>query len=153
VGGGLHGGDGLVSATYPAGDENPRDLPLDELLKRLANETGTLVRQEIALARAEMREKAKAGGAGAAMIGGGVVVALMAAGAVTAMLILALATAMPGWLAALIVGVVFALAALLLVRSGTTAVKRAMPPVPETSMEKAKEDVRWVTAQARSEKR
>ncbi|HYG72719.1 MAG TPA: phage holin family protein [Actinomycetota bacterium] len=139
-----------MSAAY---DDDPRQLPLDELLKRLANETGTLVRQEIALARAEMREKAKAGGTGAVMVGGGAVVALMAAGALTAMLILALATAMPGWLSALIVAVLFSLLAVLLVRSGTTAIKRAMPPVPEASMEKAKEDVRWVTAQARSEKR
>jgi hypothetical protein len=139
-----------VSAAF---DDDPRQLPLEELLKRLANETGTLVRQEIALARAEMREKAKAGGAGAAMLGGGLVVALMATGALTAMLILALATAMPGWLSALIVAVLFGLLAALLVRSGTTALKRAMPPVPEASMDKAKEDVRWVTAQARSEKR
>ena len=139
-----------MSAAY---DDDPRQLPLEELLKRLANETGTLVRQEIALARAEMREKAKAGGAGAAMLGGGLIVALMAAGALTAMLILALATAMPGWLSALIVAVLFGLLAVLLVRSGTTAIKRAMPPVPEASMDKAKEDVRWVTAQARSEKR
>jgi hypothetical protein len=139
-----------VSAAF---DDDPRRLPLDELLKRLASETGTLVRQEIALARAEMREKTKAGSAGAAMVGGGAVVALMAAGALTAMLILALATAMPGWLAALIVAVLFAIGAALLVRSGITAIKRAMPPVPETSIERAKEDVRWVTAQARSETR
>lgn len=134
-------------------DDDPRQLPLEELLKRLANETGTLVRQEIALARAEMREKAKAGGVGAAMLGGGLVVAIMAAGALTAMLILALATAMPGWLSALIVAVLFGLLAALLVRSGMTAIKRAMPPVPEASMDRAKEDVRWVTARARSEKR
>ena len=139
-----------MSAAY---DDDARRLPLEELLKRLANETGTLVRQEIALARAEMREKAKAGGAGAAMLGGGLVVAVMAAGALTAMLILALATAMPGWLSALIVAVVFGLVAALLVRAGMTAIKRAMPPVPEASMDRAKEDVRWVTARARSEKR
>jgi VIT1/CCC1 family predicted Fe2+/Mn2+ transporter len=139
-----------VSAAF---DDDARRLPLEELLKRLANETGTLVRQEIALARAEMREKAKSGGAGAAMLGGGLVVAIMAAGALTAMLIIALATVMPGWLSALIVAVVFGLLAALLVRTGMTAIKRAMPPVPEASMDRAKEDVRWVTARARSEKR
>ncbi len=59
------------------------------------------------------------------------------------------------WLlvAAAALAVWLGLAAFLLVRSGVTAVKRALPPVPETSMEKAKEDVRWVTTQARSEKR
>ena len=141
-----------MSTAYDAG-EDPRELPLDELLKRLANETGTLVRQEIALARAEMREKAEAGKAGATMIGGGAVAGLMAAGALTAMLVLALATAMPGWLAALIVTVILGLVAVLLVRGGAAAVRRAMPPVPEDSMDKVKEDVRWVTAHARSEKR
>jgi MFS family permease len=130
-----------------------RSLPLEELLKRLAEETGTLVRQEIALARAEMQDKAKRAGSGAAMIGAGVVVALMAAGAVTATVILALATAMPGWLAALIVAIVFGLVALFLARGGLEAVKRAMPPIPERSMDKAKEDVRWVKTRARSEKR
>ena len=144
--------DGLMSTAYGAGND-PRDLPLDELLKRLANETGTLVRQEIALARAEMREKAEAGKAGGAMIGSGAVLALMAAGALTAMLVLALATVMPAWVAALIVTVVLGIVAALLVKNGVAAVKRAMPPVPEDSIEKAKEDVRWVTAQARSEKR
>jgi cobalamin biosynthesis protein CobD/CbiB len=150
VGRGSHGSDGIMSAAY---DGDPRDLPLEELLKRLASETGTLVRQEIALAKAEMREKAEASKSGASMLGGGAVAGLMAAGALTAMLILALATAMPGWLAALIVTVVLGVVAALLVKSGAAAVKRAMPPVPEDSMEKAKEDVRWVTAQARSEKR
>jgi MFS family permease len=130
-----------------------RSLPLEELLKRLAEDTGTLVRQELALARAEMQQKAKAAGSGAAMVGAGAVVALMAAGAITATLILALATAMPGWLAALIVAIVFGLVAVFLARGGIEAVKRAMPPVPERSMDKAKEDVRWVTTRARSEKR
>ena len=139
-----------MSAGYDADD--PRDLPLDELLKRLASETGTLVRQEIALARAEMREKAEAGRAGATMVGGGALLGLMAAGALTAMLVLALATAMPGWLAALIVTVVLGLVAALLVKNGATAIKRAMPPVPDRSIDKAKEDVRWVTARARSER-
>ena len=130
-----------------------RGQPLEELLKRLANETGTLVRQEIALARAEMRDKAKAAGGGIAMIGVAAVIGLMAAGAVTAMFILALATAMPGWVAALIVAVVLGLVAFVLIRRGTDTMKRAMPPVPQDSMEQAKEDVQWVTARARSEKR
>jgi MFS family permease len=141
-----------MSAAFDDG-QDPRDLSLEELLKRLANETGTLVRQEIALARVEMREKAEAGRAGAALIGGGAVLALMAAGALTAMLVLALATVMPGWLAALIVTVVLGLVAALLAKSGVAAVKRALPPVPEESMDKAKEDVRWVTTHATSEKR
>lgn len=133
--------------------EDLRAQPLDELLKRLANETGTLVRQEIALARTEMRDKAKAATGGVAMIAAAVTVGLMAAAAVTAALILALATAMPGWLAALIVALVLAVVSVVLVRVGRDAIGRAMPPVPEDSMNQAKEDVRWVKARATSETR
>ena len=130
-----------------------RDRSLEELLKKLGTETTTLVRQEIELAKAEMRDKAQRASKGGAMLGVAAVVGLMAAGALTAMLILALAAVMPDWLAALIVTVVLGLVAFFLMRSGTEAVKRAMPPVPTESIDKAKEDVEWVTARARSEKR
>src|SRR4051794_26862867 len=46
-----------------------RERPVAELLKQLANETTTLVRQELDLAKAEMREKAGRAGAGAGMWG------------------------------------------------------------------------------------
>ena len=56
------------------------DQPIAELLKQLAHETSTLVRQELELAKAEMSEKGKKAGPGFGMIGAAGGVALLARG-------------------------------------------------------------------------
>ena len=120
-----------------------RDRPIGELLKQLANETTTLVRQELDLAKAEMREKAGKAGPGFGMWGAAGAIGLLAAGALTAFLILALDGVMPNWLAALIVGVVYAGVAGVLYVSGKHRVEEAGSPVPEKTIESVKEDVQW----------
>jgi uncharacterized membrane protein YqjE len=120
-----------------------RDRPIGELLKELANETATLVRQELDLAKAEMREKAGKAGPGFGMWGAAGVTALLALGSLTAFLILALDGAMPNWLAALIVGLVYAAIAGVLYLRGKHRVEEAGSPVPEKTIETVKEDVQW----------
>jgi MFS family permease len=120
-----------------------REQPIGELLKQLSQETTTLVRQELELAKAEMAEKGKKAGKGAGMFGGAGVVGFLALGALTAALILALDTAMDGWLAALIVGLVYAAIAGVLALTGKKEVQQATPPVPEQTVESVKEDVQW----------
>ncbi len=120
-----------------------RDRPVAELLKQLANETTTLVRQELELAKAEMREKAGKAGPGVGMWGAAGATGLLAAGALTAFLILALDGAMPNWLAALIVGLVYAAIAGVLYVTGKRRVEEAGSPVPNKTIESVKEDVQW----------
>jgi uncharacterized membrane protein YqjE len=120
-----------------------RDRPIGELLKQLANETTTLVRQELDLAKAEMREKAGKAGPGVGMWGAAGVTALLALGSLTAFLILALDGAMPNWLAALIVGLVYAAIAGVLYLRGKERVAEAGSPVPQKTIETVKEDVQW----------
>ena len=120
-----------------------RDRPVAELLKQLANETTTLVRQELDLAKAEMREKAGKAGAGAGMWGAAGVTALLALGSLTAFLILALDGVMPNWLAALTVGIAYAAIAGVLYLRGKQRVEEAGSPVPEQTVETLKEDVQW----------
>jgi uncharacterized membrane protein YqjE len=120
-----------------------RERPVGELLKQLANETTTLVRQELELAKAEMREKAGKAGPGVGMWGAAGVTALLGLGSLTAFLILALDGAMPNWLAALIVGLVYAAIAGLLYLRGKRKVAEAGSPVPEQTVETLKEDVQW----------
>jgi tetrahydromethanopterin S-methyltransferase subunit C len=119
------------------------ERPVGELLKQLANETTILVRQELELAKAEMRDKAGKAGLGFGMWGAAGVTALLAAGALTAFLILALDGAMPNWLAALIVGLVYAAIAGVLYLLGKRRVQEAGSPVPEQTIETVKEDVQW----------
>lgn len=128
-----------------------RDEPTGELLKQLSQQTVTLVRQEIDLAKAEATEKGKKAGLGAGILGGAGIVGLLALGAFTAFLIALIATAVNHvWLAALIVTVVYAAVAGALALSGKKEIQQATPPVPEQTVQTVKEDVEWAKTQARS---
>jgi Putative Actinobacterial Holin-X, holin superfamily III len=120
-----------------------REQPIGELLKQLASESTTLMRQELELAKAEMREKAGKAGPGFGMWGAAGAVGLLAAGALTAFLILALDGVMPNWLAALLVGLVYAAIAGILYVNGKHRVEEAGSPVPQKTIESVKEDVQW----------
>ena len=135
------------------GQTDLRERPMGELLKQLADDTGTLVRQEIELAKAELSEKGKRAGIGAGMFGGAGVLGLFAIGALTATFILLLATAMDAWLAALIVTVVYGAVAGVLALMGKKKVKEATPAAPERTVETVKEDVEWVKQSAKAGRR
>ena len=134
----------------PGGSEL-RDEGVGELVKRLAAETNTLVRQEIELAKAELSEKGKTAGKGAAMFGGAGAAGLLAAGALTACFIALLATAIDHvWLAALIVALVYGAIAAVLAMRGRERVREATPPAPEKTIESVKEDMEWAKTRTRS---
>jgi membrane protein len=117
--------------------------PTGELVKDLSTQVSTLVRQELELAKVELTAKGKQAGIGAGMFGGAGLFALYGVGALVACTILALATAVDGWLAALIVAVVlFAVAGVLAVL-GKGRAQRAVPPVPEQTVATVKEDVHY----------
>src|SRR3954452_21708145 len=89
-----------------------------ELMRQLSEQTSTLVRQEMELARAELTAKGKQAGIGFGMFGAAGGVALYAVGGLTACVILVLSTAMTAWLAALIVTLVYAAIAGILALTG-----------------------------------
>jgi MFS family permease len=126
------------------------DRPLAELVKQLSDQSTTLVRQEIELAKAEMTAKGKQVGIGAGAFGGAGLIGLYAVGAITACLILALSTAVAGWLAALIVGVVYAAIAGVLALIGKKKTQAGAPPVPERAISSTKEDVEWAKTRAKT---
>jgi uncharacterized membrane protein YqjE len=126
--------------------------PVGELLKQLSEETTTLVKQEIDLAKAEMSEKGKQAGLGVGMFGGAGVSGLLALIFLSLAAVAALDTGMRTWLAALIVGVVWTVAAGVLALTGKNRVQQATPPAPEQAIESSKEDVQWAKTQARSAK-
>lgn len=125
------------------------DAPVGELVKKLSEQTSTLVRQEMELARVEMADKGKRLGMGAGAFGGAGFFAWFGFGALTAAAILALATAVAGWLAALIVAGAYFLIAAILGAFGRTKVKQAGAPVPEQAIETTKEDIDVVKARAK----
>jgi MFS family permease len=138
----------------PAESGSPQtDRPIGDLIKQLSEQTSTLVRKELELARAEMTQKGKAAGLGAGMFGGAGLFALLALGALTACFILALAEAVDGWLAALIVAVVYAAVAGVLALTGKSKVQEATPPIPEQAKESIREDVEFTRERAKAARR
>ncbi|HEY0391521.1 MAG TPA: phage holin family protein [Solirubrobacterales bacterium] len=112
-----------------------------ELLRQLTEQSTRLAQQEIELAKAEMTVKGKRLGIGAGAFSAAGALALFAFGALTAAAILALASAVEGWLAALIVAGAYLLTAGVLGLVGRTKVRRASPPVPQQAAESVKEDL------------
>lgn len=137
----------------PMDTEDPRQQSLGELLKRLADQTSRLVRQELRLARAEMTEKAQDYGRAGAMLAVAAVVGLLAGFALTLFFIYLLRLAMPLWAAALIVTVVYGVVAFALFKTGQKRLQEAAPPVPEETMDSVKEDVEWLKTRTRSDAR
>jgi hypothetical protein len=127
-----------------------RERPLGEVAGELTRDLSLLVRQEMELAKAEMKEKGRVAAPGLGMIGGAGVAGLMAAGALTAFLILTLSIFLPEWSSALIVGAVLAAVTYVLVRQGKERVEKAGSPVPEQTIETVKEDVEWAKTRATS---
>lgn len=123
---------------------------VSELVKQLTEQTKTLARQEIELAKAELTEKGKRAGKGAGMLGGAALLGFFAFAALTTCLVLALATAVEPWLAALIVTALYGAIAGVLALSGKKQVQRAAPAVPEQTVETVKEDVRWTKQRAQA---
>jgi uncharacterized membrane protein YqjE len=134
------------------GTEHPEsyDRALGDLLKEVMTDGSMLIRQEIALARVEMAEKAKVYASASAMMAVAAILGVFALGVLTACIILAIDLALPAWLAALIVAAAYLVVAGILVVVGITRMRRAGKPVPEQTIETIKEDVSWARHQARS---
>jgi len=120
-------------APEPRGGE---DRSLAELFTQLSRDVSSLVRQEAELAKREAGEKLKTlrDGGSSAAIGG--VICHIGALAFTAAVILLLGHAVPGWLSALIVAVVYLGVGGLLLRRGTTRLRelRLEPERLESSL-------------------
>lgn len=127
-----------------------RRLPTAELVKQLAEETSTLVREEMELARAEMTVKAKRAGTGLGELGSAGILGLYALGALTAGIIAALSHVVPVWEAALIVAAVYTLGAGVLALIGRRQLSRAAPATPERTKKTIEEDIEWAKTQRQS---
>ena len=140
----LNSSSGYVERA-PASQKSMAELGGD-----LGRQMTALVHHEIELAKAEMAEKGKRAGFGAGMFGAAGVLAAFGFGCVTACLVAALQLAIPVWLAALIVGLVYFVIAGALALVGRRQIGRAAPPLPAEAVESTKEDVEWLKTQAKS---
>jgi len=117
------------------------DQSTSELVQHASEQLTRLVRDEIALAKAELTEKGKHAGVGVGLFGGGGVLALYGVGAMIATLIIVFDLFLPLWLAALIVTVFLFLVAGILALLGKNQVTKAVPPQPTEAVTSVKADV------------
>ena len=121
---------------------------LGQLFADLSQQMTTLVRQEVALATTELGQKVAHVGRDIGFLALGGAVAYAGFLAIVAALILLLAALVPGWLAALIVGVVVGAIGYVLVRKGLAALKRE-DLAPRQTIDTLKEDIAWAKDQTR----
>jgi len=122
----------------------PDDHTVGQLVHDLSQQTSQLVREELALAKAELQQKGKHAGLGIGLFSTAGLLAFFGAATLVATTILALALAVPAWLAALVVTVVLFAAAGIAALVGRKQVQQATPPKPEQTIENLPRDVQAV---------
>lgn len=120
------------------------DASLGELVAGMTADVGLLVRKELELAKAEVREEAKTSGKAAGMLGAAGLAAHFALLFVSLALAWGLASVMPTGFAFLLVGLVYAGVAAYLAMQGKERLREVR--APEQTIESMKEDVAWARA-------
>ncbi len=112
-------------------------------LDRLSADLVELVRDEVALAKREMAEKARAAALGVALAAGAAMLGAAGLILLLVVVVLALSTAMPAWLAcALVAAGTLTMAAVLgLIAVG---ILRRVSPMPERTIAGIRADVDWL---------
>lgn len=124
------------------------DRSLGELFAELSRETSTLVRQEVALAKTELTQKATRVGKDVGFLLAGGFVLYAGFLALLAAAILALSHAIPTWASALVIGAIVLVVGGILVAKGIEDLKEA-DLAPTETLETLKEDTTWAKNQTR----
>jgi Putative Actinobacterial Holin-X, holin superfamily III len=127
-------------------DRSLQDQTLGDLFGKLASDTSNLVRQEVTLAKVELTQSARETGRNLANLVIGGAIAYAALLTIVASAIMLLGQVMPGWSAALLVGLLIAGIAWLLVSKALAAL-RDTDMTPRNTVETLKEDAAWVKQQ------
>jgi uncharacterized membrane protein YqjE len=118
------------------------DRSLSDVLQDVIRNVQEIVRSEVRLAKAEIREEAAKTKSATLLLGAGAVTAIFAILFLLLMIVLALALVMPSWAAALIVGAALAVVAGVTLPAGIRRFK-LIHPTPERTVETIKENVEW----------
>ena len=121
---------------------------LGQLFGDLLNETRTLVRQEVALAKTELSGKAAFVGKHAGVAGAGALVALVGTLAIVSGLIIALGHKIGYATSAFIIGVLFVIVGAVLVMKALNAMK-TQSLAPQQTADQIKETTQWAKDQIR----
>lgn len=127
--------------THTNGIESTRDI-LQDVLSDVTN----IVRAEVRLARAELKDDMRSAGRAGGMLGAAAICGLLTAGSLTTCVIAGLALVMPVWLAALLTALFLACIGGALYAGGRGRLKETRAPLSETK-QRVRSDYEWVKQQ------
>jgi len=123
--------------------EEVAETSVGELIGNISNDLSQLFRQEVELAKAEVKQEAAKAGKAAGMLGAAAFAGYLTVVLLSFALVFALSNVMdPGW-AALIVAVIWGIVGAVLYANGRKKLK-AVDPVPRRTVDTIKEDAEWL---------
>ena len=137
-----------MSGAHPTHDPTQTTDPrsLGEIVSDVSTDLSALIKQEMALAKTEMKQEAAKAGKGAGLLGGAGLAGYMVLLFLSLTLMFLLDNWMPIEVAALIVTGVWGVVAAVLALTGRKALKESNPQLPKTQ-QTLKEDAEWARAQ------
>jgi hypothetical protein len=133
-----------VTSPYPQdSSEQVEQTSIGELIGNISDDLSQLFRQEVELAKAELKQEATKAGKAAGMLGGAGFAGYLAVVLLSFAAVFALDAVMPAGWAALIVAVVWAIIGAALYVVGKNRLK-TVDPMPRRTVETIKEDAQWL---------
>ena len=125
---------------------NRGERAMSDVLRDIIGNVQEMLRSEVRLARAELREEVSQATAAAKLIGIGAGLALLGGAFLLVTVTLLLALVMPAWIATLIVGAALGIAGMVALSKGRSDFR---VPRPNKTIENVKENVEWMKTQTR----
>ena len=135
-----------TQSSSPDGTSPPDGRSLGQIVGDVAEDLSTLMRQELDLAKTEVKQEATRAGKAVGLLGGAGVAGHLALIFVSLCAMFVLNNAVPVELAALIVTAFWALVAAILALTGKKELAHTNPALPETQRS-LKEDAAWARQQ------
>ena len=132
-----------ANGTPSAGQRDVGEQSVGELIGEVSRDFSTLMRQELELAKAEIKTEVAKTGKAAGMLGGAGFAGYLAVVLLSFAAVFGLANVMDAGWAALIVAVVWGVIGAALYATGRNRLK-TVDPMPRRTVDTIKEDARWL---------
>ena len=126
-----------------AHDERVADTSIGDMIGNISNDLSQLFRQEVELAKVEVKQEAAKAGKAAGMLGAAGYAGHLTVVLLSFALVFALSNVMDAGWAALIVAAIWGIAAAVLYVNGRKKLK-TVDPVPHRTVDTLKEDAQWL---------
>jgi uncharacterized membrane protein YqjE len=133
-----------MTAPYPRESQtDPADTSIGEIIGNISSDLSRLFRQEVELAKVELKQEAAKAGKAGGMLGGAGFAGYLAVVLLSFALVFGLANVMDAGWAALIVAAIWGVVAAVLYSAGRKRLK-TVDPTPRRTVDTLKEDAQWL---------